>query len=136
MKSVLMLVPLLVLLTVIPAICGAYIKLSALLLRQEGIIWKQGFVWGLLLMFCSLVVRAATVLSGHPTSLAPGIVLGFVINVLIGGWFFNSRGSNGQGGTLGWGGAVKLAGLAFVMLAFTGVALLFVSRILTTRAMP
>lgn len=50
-------------------------------------------------------------------------MLGFLANMLIGGWFFSKRGANAEGELLGWGGAIKLTGLAFVMLLLTGAVL-------------
>ena len=112
MNQILSLIPLLALLALIPAIYGAYIKLSARLLRHQGITWKQGFVFGLIVVICSLLGRASALLIGYSMPLVLAVVLGLLINLIIGGWFFRGRGTNADGRALGWGGAMKLTGLA------------------------
>jgi len=132
MNSIQSLIPILTLVTLIPATYGAYIKMSARLLRQEGITWKQGFVFGLTIVIYSFLGSSISLRLGYSLPIIPGIVLGFLANMLIGGWFFSKRGTNAGGGPLGWGGAVKLTGLAFVMLVLTGAVLIGVLKMLTT----
>jgi hypothetical protein len=130
------LITLLVLVIFIPAIYGAYIKLSARLLRQEGITWKQGFVFGLTIVIYSFLGYSISLRLGYSLPILPGIAAGFLANAIIGGWFFSKRGTSVEGGPLGWGGAVKLTGLAFALLVLTGAVLTSIPELLSTGPVP
>lgn len=133
MNQILPLISVLSMFTVIPAIYGAYIKLSARLLRYDRITWKQSYLFGLVVVICSSLMRAATLGLGHSLSFIPAIVLGLLFNMLIGGWFFGRRGANNEEGPLGWGRAMKLTGLALSMLCLTGAILIVVPNMITQR---
>lgn len=113
--------------TLIPAINGAYIKLSAFLLRYSGISWNQGFRFGLIVLVCNAVVRAVSSSIGQ-VPLVLGILPGLIANWLIGSWYFSGRGANTEEGVLGWARALKLTGLAVLMLGLTGTLLIGVSK--------
>lgn len=123
MNQMVSLVALLILVIFIPATYGAYIKLSARILRQVGITWKQGFVFGLTVVIYSFLGYSISLRLGYSLPILPGIVAGLLANAIIGGWFFSKRGASAEGGLLGWGGAVKLTGLAFALLVLTGAVL-------------
>ncbi|MDO9309080.1 MAG: hypothetical protein Q7V04_08455 [Deltaproteobacteria bacterium] len=123
--------------TLLPAIYGAYIKLSARLLRYQGISWKQGFVFGLIIVICSALIRAALLGFRHSLlPLAQGILVVLLANWLIGSWYFSGRGANTEGGALGWGRAAKLTGVALVMLGFTAAILITVPKMLVQNTIP
>jgi hypothetical protein len=129
MNPILSLVPVVVMFTLIPALYGAYIKLSMRLLRYSGITWKQGFVFGLIIVLCSALMRAAMFGIGVSLPLVPAILIGLVLNWLIGSWYFSSRADIADGGTLGWDKALKLTGLAVLMLGLTGGLLIGIAKI-------
>ena len=137
MNPIFPLISVVLMLTIIPAIYGAYIKLSARLLRYQGISWKQGFVFGLIVVICSALIRVALLGFRHSLlPLVPGILAGLAANLLIGSWYFSGRGANTGGGALGWGRAAKLTGVALVMMGLTAAILVSVLKILAQKAMP
>lgn len=106
--------------TLIPAMYGAYIKLAAKLLHYQGVTWKQGFVFGFIVVIFSALIRALLLLFSH--SLMPpllGLLMGLIANWLIGSWYFSRRGGSTQEKKLGWNRAANLVGIAILMLVLT-----------------
>lgn len=133
MNLILSLIPLLVLLTIVPAIYSAFIQLSARLLRYQGITWKQGFVFGIIVLISSILINISANLIEYSLSITITYIIGVLVNLLLGGWFFSKReGIDAEGGPLGWAGAMKLTGLAFIMFSITGAVVTRVLKILTT----
>lgn len=122
MNTIQSLVPLLVLITLIPAVYAAYIKASARLLRYQGITWKQSFAFGLIIIICGLSLRAATFFTGYSIQSNLSFLLGLPIHILLGGWFFSKRGSKPSKESLGWGGAILLTSIAVFLISITMVA--------------
>lgn len=108
---------------IFPAVYGALVRLSALILKYQRITWRQGFIFGLLAVICSSLIRAVLFGTGYSLPLVPGILLGLLVNWGIGSWFFSRQGADNEGGRLGWEKSVKLTGLTLVMLCIL-VALL------------
>jgi len=115
--------------TLIPAIYGGYIKLASKLLHYQGVTWKQGFIFGLIVVICSALIRALLLLFSH--SLMPpllGLLMGLLANWLIGSWIFSRQVSSNQKEKLGWNRAANLVGTAVLMLALTVVLLVAVPK--------
>lgn len=127
MNPIYLFVSVLLAFTLIPAINGAYIKLSAILLRYQGVSWRQGFRFGLIVFAINAVMRAISS-SIFQMPLVLGILLGLIANWLIGSWYFSRQTTNSEEGVLGWHKALKLTGLAVLMLGLTATLLIGVSK--------
>ncbi len=136
MSPLLSLIPLLVLVTIIPSIYGAYVRLSARLLGYMGVTWRQGFLFGFLVVVCSLLGRLIAFLVGYGMPIVSALLLGLFANLLIGGWLFSKRGVSTEGGPLGWGRAMKLTGVACAMLILTGAFVAVIPRMIMMRTLP
>jgi hypothetical protein len=120
-KSILAIVPLLMMVIFVPTIYAAYVKLSARLLRYQRVSLKHGFAFGFAMTILSIIGRATTFSFGYTLPIAIGVILAFAVNLLIGGWFFSKRAAYSNGRALGWRGGMQLAGLTFVFFGLTGV---------------
>lgn len=123
--------------TLIPAIYGGYIKLTARLLHYQGVTWKQGFIFGFIVVICSALIRALLLVFWH--SLMPpllGLLMGLIANWLIGSWYFSRRGGSTQEEKLGWNRAANLVGAAVLMLGLTVVILIAVPKMLLHKTIP
>ncbi len=129
-------IPLLVSVLVVPSIFGAYIKLSAVIFRYKNITWINGFVFGIILIITGILIRAATYFAGLNIPVLPGVILGLVVTLIIGGWFFNKKGLSVNGESIGWSGALKLVGLSFLFLVVSAMVLSGVSSVLLQRTIP
>ncbi len=129
-------IPLLVSVLVVQSIFGAYIKLSAVIFRYKHITWINGFVFGIILIITGILIRAATYFAGLNIPVLPGVILGLVVTLIIGGWFFNKKGLSVNGESIGWSGALKLVGLSFLFLVVSAMVLSGVSSVLLQRTIP
>jgi len=98
---------------------AALLKLAARLLRYS-VSWKSGFHFAGIMLI--IVIFGHVLTFSEPLALRIGhnvvLLLGLVV---LGGWFFSERGTNGRGASLGWGGGMRLVALAFaigVVVAF------------------
>ena len=136
MNSIIQLIPVLLMFTLIPATYGAYIILSAHLLKYARITRKHGFIFGLIVVIFNSIIRAASLGLEHSLPILPGITLGLFANWVIGSWFFSSRGANTEGVPLGWGRSMKLTALGLVMLGLTLAILIGVPMMIMQKTMP
>jgi hypothetical protein len=115
---------------------AACIKLSARLLRYDGIKWRQGVVCGLILVICTALIRAGLFIKRQELPLLSSMVLGSLTSFLIGGWFFSTKCKTSEGGVLGWNRAMNLSGLTTLMSGVTGALLLTLAKVLTCLTKP
>ena len=130
MSSLVYFVPAIVFFVVLPCIYGVYTKLSARLLRASDLRWKHGFLFGLLVCAASVAGRIVSFASGATLPLAVGIFVSLAAHLLLGGWFFSTRGTDAAGNALGWPGAVKLSALTFLLMGITAAILFGVAHAL------
>jgi len=128
MQLVLSFVPLLFLLVLVPIIYAAFVKLSARILRFQGVSFKAGFVFGFAMTVFSLIIRGITFFLGYSPPIVFAVVLAFAVNLFPGGWFFSRRGFTHDSQPLGWRGGIQLAGLTFVLLGVIAALFLAVFR--------
>jgi hypothetical protein len=127
MKIVLLLVPL----AMVLALYAVYIKLSARLLRRSKVSWKNSFLFALVLILLAFAGRAGSLALGQSLPLLPGLIFGLTAQVILGGWFFSTRGTDAAGQPLGWRGGIQLSVLAFLLMAVTGFVLFGVVHVLS-----
>jgi len=132
MNPLLRLVPVLLMFTLIPAFYGALIKLSARILKYQTIPWKQAYAFGIILILFSALMRAAFWGLGQAIPLVPGLMLGLTANWLVGSWYFSGKCANSEEEKLGWEKALKLTGLAIIMVGLIGGILIGVGMLSRT----
>src|SRR6516225_12103290 len=93
---------------------AAFLKIAARLLRYS-VSWRSGFHFAGIMLI--IVIFGHVLTFSEPLALRIGhnvvLLLGLVV---LGGWFFNQRGTNHRGAILGWGGGMRLVSLAFAMM--------------------
>src|SRR5690349_19788634 len=117
-----------ILLTIVPAFYAAYFKLSARFLQYDGITWKHGFFFGVIVLGCSLLVTSTLTRLARPMPMLLPMLIGLTVNWLIGSWFFSGRKTDVGGRTLGWEKSMKLTGLALAMLGLSAALLMGIPR--------
>jgi hypothetical protein len=125
MQLALSFVPLLFLVVLVPIIYAAFVRLSARILRFQGVSFKAGFGFGFAMTVFSLLIRAVTFFFGYPLPIVFAVALALAVNLIGGGWFFSGCGLTHDRHPLGWHEGVQLSGLTFVLLGVIGA--LFVS---------
>jgi hypothetical protein len=116
-----MIVPWLIFIAVGLITCAGFLKLAARLLRYS-VSWKASFLFAGIML--ALVIfehvlafsQSVAIRIGHGIALLLGLVI-------LGGWFFNGRGTNRRGAVLGWSGGIRLMALAFAMMIVVAFAI-------------
>lgn len=96
-----------------PVVYGIFVKLAALLLRCQGLSWKDGFKFGLIMVVSNSLFALGL---GH-LPFFMNFLVGLVVNWLIGSWYLSSRNVRAKGGVIGWWSALLLTGITFVMMS-------------------
>jgi hypothetical protein len=114
---------------------AGFLKLAARLLRYN-LSWKSSFLFAGIMLVA--VIFHHLLLFNEPVAIRIGygvvLLLGFVI---LGDWFFSSRGANRRGTVLGWSGGIGLMALTFAMMIIVAFAIVIpVQVFLTTRLSP
>jgi len=116
-------VPLIIMLTLMPAIYGGYIKLSSHLLRYQQVTWMQGFIFGIAMIVLDLFIRVPSLFIWNSPPIMFETVLGLVITLAGGSWFFSTRAKDANGQAVGWRGGLLLTGLAVAFFIVTSIVL-------------
>ena len=136
MNAVSPFIPLGIMMVIVPAFYGLIIKFSARLLRHNEITWKKGFIFGIIVLIIKYFYRLLADSMGFSLPHVIGIIFGLIITLIIGGWFFSTRGKTIDGMILGWGEAIKLTGLSYVIFIALGKILIFMSKSTFVTSMP
>ena len=116
-----MIIPWLIFMAVGLITYAGFLKLAARLLRYS-VSWKASFLFaGIMLV---LVIFEHVLVFSEPVAIriGYGVVLLLVL-IILGGWFFSSRGTNRHGAVLGWSGGIRLMALAFAMMIVVAFAI-------------
>jgi|SRR5215510_5623565 len=109
-----MIVPWLIFIAVGLMIYSGFLKLAARLLRYS-VSWKVGFLFACIVMVAIIVDHVIVFSQPVAIRVGQGVVL-LVGLVILGSWFFSSRGTDRRGTVLGWSGALRLMALMFSMM--------------------
>ena len=97
-------------------------------LSRTKLSWKHSFIFGFTIALLSITVRALSPLAGFELPISLSIVLGALIYLSAGSWYFSSRGKNDNGTPVGFRGGLKLMVIFLLMLAaLVGVNIAIVS---------
>ena len=124
MQNLIAFFPIILLFVIYAVACllyAAYIKLSARLLRDSFVSWKHSMIFAVVIAVATLFARMGTIVGDTAMPLPWVYIMGFVIYLAFGGWFFSSRGMTKEGRSFGWLGGIQLSGLAFLLFFVTGV---------------
>jgi hypothetical protein len=110
---------------------AGFVKLAAHLLRYK-VSWKSGFLFAVIAIV--LVIFDHVLAFQRPVAIriVHAVVLLLVL-VILGSWFFSARGMNRSGTILGWGGSVRLIGLAFAMMVLVAFAIVFPAQLFLNK---
>ncbi|MBO0694814.1 MAG: hypothetical protein J2P56_01805, partial [Verrucomicrobia bacterium] len=129
-----MIVPWLLFIAVVLISYATFVKLAARLLRYR-VSWRSSFLFAgiafsLWIVDHVLVFRQPVAIRiGHAVALLVGLVI-------LGTWFFRARGTNRNGTVLGWGGGIRLIGLAFAMMVVAAFAIVIPARVFLSKPTP
>jgi hypothetical protein len=133
-----MLIPLLTFLVVALLCYAGFLKLAARILHYL-VSWPLSFVFALGALFILIVTRLVPVADlGDPQAAAIArSILGLLLMVAFGTWFFSGRARDSSGAALGPGRAVLLVALAFAVMFVLAFAVIIPARgFLTTHLAP
>lgn len=119
MQTLITLFPLIVLAGLYVLLCvvfAAFVKLSARFLGGIVVSWKHSFIFALVMALLTLFGRTMAVAGGSSIPLALDLAFSFALCLILGGWYFGTRGIDKNGQPLGWVGGMRLSAVAFVLL--------------------
>jgi hypothetical protein len=126
-----MIIPWLIFTAVGLAIYTGFVKLSARVLRYR-VSWKSSFFFAIIMLVLLIFVHVLDV--SQPVAIRIGhgvlLLLGFIV---LGGWFFNGRGTDRTGTVLGWGGGIRLIALAVGMMIVVGFAIVVPAQVFLSK---
>lgn len=118
---------LLVMYLVVGVLNAVFIKLSARILRGAVVSWRHALSFALGIAVLTLLGRVLLYSGSVPAPVFS--VFGVVIYLILGAWYFSTRGTTHQGQPLGWVGALQLSALALLLFVVTGVVITEIVRI-------
>jgi hypothetical protein len=130
MQTLVMFLPI----VVMTVLYAAVVKLAARILRFSGVRWPHAFVFAILIVVLSAAIRAGSMYGGVQLPAIPGLLLGVILHVALGAWFFRSRATNQDGTAAGWLGGAKLCALTVGFLLMMGAGLLLIAQSLVPSA--
>lgn len=130
MQSVAMFLPL----VVVTALYASFLKLAVRILRFRGITWAHAFLFAVLIVLLSMLIRGGSIYFGAQLPTLLGLFLGVGLHLLLGAWFFRARALGQDGTVVGWSGGAKLSALTIAFLLLVGVGLVGVMRALLPSA--
>lgn len=107
---------------VLSAFHTAYLKLSANLLGRTFLSWQHAGLFAGLCALCILIWRVVGVI-GISIPFPANLMVGIVLYMAFGSWFFAKRGQTKNGDPIGWVGGLRLSGLALLMLMVTNAGI-------------
>lgn len=126
-----MIIPWLIFIAVGLAIYTGFAKLSGRVLRYR-VSWKSSFFFAIIMLVLLIFVHVIDV--SQPVAIRIGhgvlLLLGFIV---LGGWFFSGRGTDRTGTFLGWGGGIRLIGLAVGMMIVVAFAIVVPAQVFLSR---
>jgi hypothetical protein len=106
---------------------AGFVKLAARLLSYT-VPWKSSFLFaGIVLV---LVIFDHVLAFDQPVAIRfVHIVVLLLVLVILGSWFFSTRGMNRSGTLPGWGGGIRLIAVAFAMMVVLALAIVLPAHV-------
>jgi hypothetical protein len=90
--------------------------------------WKSSFLFAVVVIV--LVIFDHVLAFDQPVAIRfVHIVVLLVVLVILGSWFFSTRGMNRSGTLLGWDGGVRLIAVAFAMMVVVALAIVLPAHV-------
>ena len=122
-------------LIIVLCLYAVFVRLAARLTRMSGVSWGRAFQFAALIVVLSIMGRVASLYVGQAPLVAAGLV-GIMIHLALGAWFFKDRAVASNGRVAGWGGGAKLIAVAVGLLFVTLLVLFGVLRALSPVVQP
>lgn len=98
------------------------IKLAAKTYRNSVLAWKHAFAFAALAMFVGIVGALLNRAAGLVLAPMLAVVLGFAIQLAIGGWYLGPRTRTSSGEPVAFKGGALVAAIAYGFVALIGIA--------------
>lgn len=126
-----MIVPWLIFIAVGLMTYAGFVKLAAGLLRYK-VSWKSSFLFAVVVIV--LVIFDHVLAVNQPVSIRfVHVLVLLLVLVILGSWFFSTRGMNRSGTPLRWGGGVRLIALAFAMMFVVALAIVLPAQVFLSK---
>jgi hypothetical protein len=122
-----MIIPWFIFMAVVLITYAGFLKLAACLLRYS-VSWKFSFLFASIMLVAVIIDHVLVFSQPAAIRIGHGVVLLLVL-IILGGWFFSSRGTNRLGAVLGWSGAMRLMALAFTMMIVVAFAIVIPAQV-------
>jgi hypothetical protein len=110
---------------------AGFMKLAARLLGYK-VSWKSSFLFAALMLVLVIFDHVIAFARPAPVRTTHVVVLLLVL-IILGGWFFGARGMDHSGSLIGWGGGMRLTGLAFAMLVIVAFAIALPAQVFLSK---
>ena len=110
---------------------AGFVKIAAHLLRYK-VSWKSSFLFAVIVLVLVIFDHVLAVDQPVAIRVVHAVVLLFVL-VIFGSWFFRVRGMNRSGTLLGWGGGIRLIGLAFALMIVLALAIVLPAHVFLSK---
>ena len=112
-------------------IYAGFVKLAARFLGYN-VSWKASFLFAIMML--PLVYADHLLAVNQPIPLRIAYTGGLLLLlVVLGSWFFKTRGTNRAGNVLGWGGGTRLIAFALAMMVVAAFAIAFSGQFLSSK---
>lgn len=126
-----MIVPWLIFIAVGLVTYAGFLKLAAHLLRYK-VSWKSSFLFACIVL--ALIIFDHVLAFDQPVviRIVHAVVLIFGL-VILGSWFFRTRGLNRSGAILGWSGGIRLLVVAFALMFVVAFAIVLPTQVFLSK---
>jgi len=110
---------------------AGFVKLAASLLRYK-VSWESTFLFSVIVLV--LVIFDHVLAFDQPVTIRiVHVVVLLLVLVILGSWFFSTRGMNGNGTPLEWGGGIRLIALTFAMMSIVAFAIILPTQVFLSK---
>ena len=129
-----MIVPWLIFIAVGLVTYAGFLKLGARLLHYKTS-WKSSFLSAFIVLALVIFDHVLAFNQSLAIRVAHVVVLLFGL-VILGSWFFRTRGLKRSGAVLGWSGGIRLIAVAFTMMFVVAFAILLPVQVFLSKHLP
>jgi hypothetical protein len=94
--------------------------------------WESTFLFSVIVL--GLIILDHVLAFGQPVAIRiVHVVVLLLVLVILGSWFFSTRGMNRNGTLLGWGGGIRLIALTFAMMSIVAFAIILPTQVFLSK---
>jgi pimeloyl-ACP methyl ester carboxylesterase len=110
---------------------AGFVKLAGRVLCYR-VSWISSFLFGVIAV--AIVIFDHMLAFRQPMAIKVGHAVVLLVGLLmLGSWFFSNRGTKRNGKSLGWGGGIRLIGLAFAMMVVAAVTIVIPAQVFLSK---